>query len=106
MYRRNLNGPYIYFDQDYESLSPGFTIGFPTIQWRKFDAQTDRNVYIFAAAGRHAELRQVGSTNIYEAADSSYLQLIDYGGSLSLRTTDGTELRFTPATLWLERDAD
>jgi PKD repeat protein len=90
------SGPYAYFDQDYESLSPGFTIGFPTIQWRKFDAQTGRNAYIFAAAGHHVELRQVGSTNIYEAANSSYLQLIDSGGSLSLRTTDGTELSFSP----------
>jgi Tol biopolymer transport system component len=90
------SGPYAYFDRDYESLSPGFTIGFPTVQWRKFDAQTGRNVYIFTAAGHHVELRQVGSTNIYEAADSSYLQLVDYGGSLSLRTTDGTELSFTP----------
>jgi YD repeat-containing protein len=90
------SGPYAYFDQDYESLSPGFTIGFPTVQWRKFDAQTGHNVYIFAAGGHHVELRQVGSTNIYEAADSSYLQLVDYGGSLSLRTTEGTELSFSP----------
>jgi YD repeat-containing protein len=90
------SGPYAYFDRDFESLSPGFTIGFPTIQWRKFDAQTRRNAYILTRGGRHVELRQVGSSNIYEAADSSYLQLIDYGGSLSLRTTDGTELSFTP----------
>jgi len=90
------SGPYAYFDQDYESLSPGFTIGFPTVQWRKFDAQTSRNVYVLTAAGHHTELRQVGSTNLYESADSSYLQLIDYGGSLALRTTDGTELSFTP----------
>lgn len=90
------SGPYAYFDQDYESLSPGFTIGFPTVQWRKFDAKTGRNVYVLTAAGRHTELRQIGSTDIYEAADSSYLQLIDYGGSLALRTTDGTELSFAP----------
>jgi hypothetical protein len=36
------SGPYAYFGQDYESLSPGFTIGFPTVQWRKFDAKTSR----------------------------------------------------------------
>src|SRR5205807_642064 len=89
------SGPYVYFDQDYESLSPGFTIGFPTVQFRKFDAQTGRNVYVFTAAGRHAELRQVGTSNTYEANDSSYLQLIDYGGSLSVRTTDGTQMSYT-----------
>jgi|GEM_PF-2486401 len=88
------SGPYQYFDQDYESLSPGFTIGFPTIQFRKFDAQTSRNVYMLTAAGRHVSLRQVATSNVYESADSSYLQLIDYGGSLLLRTTDGTQLSF------------
>ena len=88
------SGPYIYFDQDYESVSPGFTIGFPTVQWRKFDAQTSRNVYIFTAAGHHVELRQVSTSNIYEAADSSYLQLTESGGSLSVRSTDGTQISF------------
>jgi YD repeat-containing protein len=87
------SGPYIYFDQDNESLSPGFTIGFPTVQWKKFDAQTGRNVYVFTAAGRHVELRQVGTTSLYESADSSYLQLTE-GGSLSVRSTDGTEILF------------
>jgi YD repeat-containing protein len=88
------SGPYIYFDSDNESLSPGFTIGFPTVQWRAFDAHTARNVYLLTAGGRRTELRQVGTSNVYEAADSSYLQLIDYGGSLLLRTTDGTQISF------------
>lgn len=88
------SGPYIYFDQDNESISPGFTIGFPTVQWRSFDAKTSRNVYVLTAAGHRVELRQVGTSNIYEAADSSYLQLIDYGSSLLLRSTDGTQISF------------
>jgi YD repeat-containing protein len=89
------SGPYVYFDQDYESLSPGFTIGFPTVQWRKFDAQTGRNVYVLAGGGRHTELRQVGTSNVYESADSSYMQLTDNGSSLLLRTTDGTQISFS-----------
>ena len=88
------SGPYVYFDQDNESLSPGFTIGFPTVQFRKFDAQTGRNVYVLTAAGRHVELRQVGTSNVYEAGDSSYLQLIDNGGSLLVRATDGTQMSY------------
>jgi RHS repeat-associated protein len=88
------SGPYIYFDQDNESISPGFTIGFPTVQGRSFDAKTSRNVYLLKAGGQRVELRQVGTSNVYEAADSSYLQLIDYGGSLLLRTTDGTQIGF------------
>lgn len=88
------SGPYRYFDADNGSPSPGFHIGFPTIQDRYFDAQVGANVYLLkTAAGRRIELRQAGTSNIYESADSSYLQLTA-GGSLELRTTDGTTLNF------------
>ena len=40
------------------------------------------------------ELRQVGTSNIYEAADSSYLQLTDNSPNLLVRSTDGTQLSF------------
>ena len=46
------------------------------------------------AAGRRVELRQVGSSNVYEAGDSSYLQLTDSSPSLVVRSTDGTQLSF------------
>ncbi len=46
-------------------------------------------------SGRRVELRQVGTTNVYEAADSSYLQLTDNSPNLLLRATDGTQLSFT-----------
>src|SRR5207253_5272921 len=90
------SGPYLYFDPDIESLSPGFTIGFPTVQGRKFDAQTRRNVYLLTAAGHRSELRQVSTSNVYETADSSYLQLTDYGSRLLLHTTDGTQMSLSP----------
>lgn len=89
------SGPYAYFDTDNGSLSPGFSIGFPSVSPRSFDARTARNVYVFTASGRHIELRQIGTTNVYEAADSSYLQLIDYGSSLLVRSTDGTQLSYS-----------
>ena len=89
------SGPYAYFDPDNESLSPGFKIGFPSVSPRSFDAQTARNVYVFIAGGRHVELRQVGTSNVYEAGDSSYLQLIDYGNSLRVRSTDGTQISYS-----------
>jgi Tol biopolymer transport system component len=88
------SGPYSYFDADSGSPSPGFHIGFPTIQDRYFDAQVGANVYLLkTAAGRRIELRQVGTSDVYESADSSYLQLI-YSGNLLLRTTDGTQMTF------------
>ncbi|MGH9966431.1 MAG: hypothetical protein ACREBG_01160, partial [Pyrinomonadaceae bacterium] len=53
-----------------------------------------RNVYLMIAGGSRVSLRQVDTSNVYEAADSSYLQLIDNGGSLLVRTTDGTQLSY------------
>ena len=88
------SGPYIYFDEDNGWPSPGFRLGFPTLQERYFDAQAGRNVYVLISGGSRVSLRQLGTSNVYEAADSSYLQLIDYGGSLLLRTTDGTQLTY------------
>jgi YD repeat-containing protein len=69
-------------------------LGFPTIQERVFDAQAGRNVYLLISGGSRVSLRQLGTSNVYEAADSSYLQLLDYGSSLLVRTTDGTQLSY------------
>lgn len=98
------SGPYIYFDDDNGWPSPGFRLGFPAIQEKFFDAQAGRtvsgfnvpgrNVYLMIAGGSRVSLRQVDTSNVYEAADSSYLQLIDNGSSLLLRTTDGKQLSY------------
>lgn len=89
------SGPYMYFDADRASLSPGFHVGFPTIQDKFFDARVGKNVYLLTtAAGRRVELRQVGTSNVYESADSSYLQLVD-NGNLLLRTTDGASMTYS-----------
>ena len=58
--------------------SPGFRLGFPNVQRKVFDTQTAKNAYLMiTAAGRRVELRQVGTSNIYDAADSSYLRLTE-----------------------------
>jgi YD repeat-containing protein len=91
------SGPYLYFDEDNGSPSPGFRLGFPTVQEKFFDAQVGTNVYLLITpSGHRVELRQVGSSNIYDAADSSYLQLTDNGGSLMVRSPDGTQMSYTP----------
>lgn len=90
------NGPYIHFDEDNGFPSPGFRLGFPTVQRKVFDAQTARNSFLLiTASGQRVGLRQVGSSNIYLAGDSSYLQLTDNGATLLVHSTDGTRLRFT-----------
>jgi YD repeat-containing protein len=90
------SGPYLHFDEDNGFPSPGFRLGFPSVQRRVFDAQTAKNAYLLiTASGARVELRQVGTSNIYESADSSYLQLTDNSPYLVLRSTDGTQLSFT-----------
>ncbi|HXM51494.1 MAG TPA: DUF4214 domain-containing protein [Pyrinomonadaceae bacterium] len=76
VWTRSGSVPYVYFDEDDGFPSPGFRLGFPTIQEKFFDAQAGVNVYLLETSGSRVELRQVGSTNVYEAGDSSYLQLI------------------------------
>lgn len=89
------SGPYAYFDEDRGTPSPGFRLGFATIQGPSFDAQAGRNSYtLITSSGRRTELRQVGTSNTYEAGDSSYLQLIAGSGSLLLRSTDGMGMSF------------
>jgi YD repeat-containing protein len=88
------SGPYIYFDEDNGSVSPGFRVDFPSIQGRHFNAATGQNAYLLmTSSGGRVELRQVGTTNVYESADSSYLQLTD-NGNLLLKATDGTQLTY------------
>src|SRR6185369_15659132 len=90
------SGPYIYFDEDNGFPSPGFRLGFPTVQRKVFDAQVARNAYLLiTAAGKRVELRQVGTSNIYDAADSSYLHLVDNGSTLLVYSTDGTKLSYS-----------
>src|SRR6185503_2012935 len=86
-------GPYFYFDEDNGFPSPGFRLGFPVVQRRTFDAQTGKNAYLLITpAGHRIELRQTTTSTVYEAADSSYLQLMETGGTLLVRSTDGTQL--------------
>src|SRR4051812_3721219 len=64
------SGPYIYFDEDNGFPSPGFRLGFPTVQRKLFDALTGRQSYLMiTAGGNRVELRQVGTSNIYDAGD-------------------------------------
>lgn len=89
-------GSVMEFDLDWGAPTPGFRLGFPTIQRYYFNPQASAYSYLLILpSGRRVELRQIG-TNLYEAVDSSYLHLTYNPGdySLTLRTTDGTQLKF------------
>jgi YD repeat-containing protein len=89
------SGPFLYFDEDNGFPSPGFRLGFPVVQRKTYDAQKNTNSYtLITASGQRVELRQVGTSNIYEAGDSSYLQLTDNGTSWLVRSPDGTQLTY------------
>jgi RHS repeat-associated protein len=90
---------YMKFNADLGSPGPGFRLGLPTLQQRFWNPQTGIWAYIMVtSSGGRVELRQVGTSNIYEAQDGSYTQLnISDVNAPIVRTTDGTQYTFTPA---------
>jgi YD repeat-containing protein len=86
----------IMFDADRGMPSPGFRLGFPVIQPRYYNSQVSKYAYLLVTpSGSHTELRQVETSNVYESADSSYLQLKENGSSLTLKPTDGSQLTYS-----------
>jgi hypothetical protein len=84
------------FDADRGSPAPGFRLGLPAIQGPFYNNQAHIPAYLMIApSGAHVELRQVNDSNVYEAVDSSYLQLLEGGnGSLLVRGADGTQMSY------------
>lgn len=89
------SGNYVDFDVDNGSIAPGFRLGFPTVEGPYWNDQASAYFYLMVMpSGARVELRRTGSSSTYESADSVHLQLIDYGTSLLVRPTDGTQLNF------------
>src|SRR6266481_1801319 len=87
-------GNTVSFDDDRGSPSPGFRLGFPVIQPAFYNTQAQENAYLLISpSGGRVELRQVGSGNLYQSVDSSYL-LFD-SSATTLRTTDGTQMSYS-----------
>ncbi|MDT4967431.1 MAG: hypothetical protein QOJ64_2168 [Acidobacteriota bacterium] len=85
------------YDADYGTPTPGFRLGFPVIESRYSSPQLGSYAYLMITpSGQKVELRQVNGSTTYESFDSDYMQLTDYGSSLLLRLTDGTQLTFRP----------
>jgi YD repeat-containing protein len=96
VWTKSQDGTSIKFDADRGTPSPGFRLGFPVIQAPYHNSQTGKNSYLLITpSGAHVDLRQVGTSNVYEAEDSSSLQLINDGGNLTLRPTDGSQFSYT-----------
>ncbi|MDQ2976802.1 MAG: S8 family serine peptidase, partial [Acidobacteriota bacterium] len=95
------DGNYIKYNADLGTPAPGFRIGLPTLQQRFYNSQTGVYAYLMVtSSGARVEMRQVGSSNIYESQDGSYTQLdASNPNALLVRTTDGTQLSFIPVTI-------
>src|SRR5215213_5386443 len=90
------DGSYMKFNADLGNPAPGFRLGLPTLQQKFLNSLTGIYAYLMVTpSGGRIELRQVGSSNIYEAADSSYTQLDATTPCAPIvRMTDGTQLTF------------
>lgn len=87
------SGSDISFDDDRGSPSPGFRLGFPVIQPLYYNAEVGKYAFMLIGSnGSRTELRRVGSSSLYESADSSHL-LLD-ANTMVLRATDGTQLKY------------
>lgn len=82
------------FDADDGDPSPGFRLGMPVIQRKYRNARGENAYMLVTSSGAHVEFRQVGTTNTYEAIDSSYAQLTEDSG-LTLRPADGSRLSYS-----------
>ncbi len=71
-----VSGNYVAFDMDQGDPSPGFRLGFPTVQGPYSNNLAGVNFYmLITPSGGHQELRQI-STNVYQAVDATYAQLV------------------------------
>jgi YD repeat-containing protein len=89
------SGSFISFDDDQGFPSPGFRLGFPVIQSSYFNSEVGKNAFLLITSnGERVELRQVATSALYEAADSSHLLLDASTSPMILRSTDGTQLNY------------
>ena len=96
------DGSYMKFNADLGSPAPGFRLGLPTVQQKFLNSQTNIWAYMMVTpSGGRVELRQIGSSNIYESQDSSYTELdaTNAPSTLLVRTTDGTRLTFSQVSI-------
>ncbi|HEV8371030.1 MAG TPA: hypothetical protein VGQ39_23990, partial [Pyrinomonadaceae bacterium] len=93
---KSSDGGAMMFDPDHGFPSPGFRLRFPIIQSAFYNSNVNVWSYMLVnSSGGRSEMRQVGSTNTYEAADSSYTKMVDHGnGTATVWLRDGTQMSF------------
>ena len=93
VWTKNTSANYISFDDDRGFPAPGFRLGFPVIQSLYYNSEIGKYAFLLIGPdGSRTELRQMGTSTLYESADSAHL-LLD-AGTMVLRTSDGTQLNY------------
>lgn len=95
----------MYFDPDASNVTPGFRLGFPTIEPIYYDSTTEKFSYLMVTpSGARIEFQQTAASNTYETVDSSYVQLKTNGTndpndpyqdiSITVTGTNGTQMDY------------
>jgi len=98
-------GTSMLFDTNVDNVSPGFRLGFPTVEPAYYDDDTDKwNYLMVTPSGGRMQFRQSAAGNTYETVDSSYLQLETIGAdnpndpvediTIKVTGTDGTQMAY------------
>jgi RHS repeat-associated protein len=88
-------GNAIQYNADHGSPAPGFQIGLPRLQSQYFDSDDAAYAYaMITPSGGRVELKQVGTSGVYESSDSNYTQLSFSDSTPVVKTTDGTQYVF------------
>ena len=92
-------GNSIMFNADHGFPSPGFRLGVPKLQSTSVNQDEQiTSMLLIMPSGQRIALKQIGTSNVFESQDSSYVQAIDTNGyftNVLVRTTDGTQYTFT-----------
>ncbi|MFL6255973.1 MAG: Ig-like domain-containing protein, partial [Pyrinomonadaceae bacterium] len=90
------SGGGVLFDGDGGWPAPGFRLGFPVVQGQFYDTQAQKTAYLLITpSGARVSLRQTAVPTVYEAGDSSYLQLTEEtDGSLTLVMLGGARMTY------------
>ncbi|MEQ1762142.1 MAG: hypothetical protein ABL984_03245 [Pyrinomonadaceae bacterium] len=69
-------GSTVYFDTNYDNVTPGFNLGFATIEPGFYDSTSGKwNFLMITPSGARVQFRQTAASSVFETLDSSYLRL-------------------------------
>jgi len=95
------SGNDVAYNMDKDAAAPGFRLGFPTVQGSYTNSAAGASFYILITpSGQHVELREIGSSGVYQSVDATYSQLTYHTDANNvpylLFRAGGSELKFYP----------